>query len=576
MENNLIKQDIHAFFEMAPRAREKRLNSLALEEQLTLVLLSPWEKRNEIIISSRRAGELVQAIPAEELFWTVKAAGPEDSATILTLASPAQLQLFFDLDWWFKAEIKAEKVAAWLLLMFECARPALKEWLKWVMQKDVWLMAAAFSRFVSVVKRPDDMDIQEAKDLLPPFTIDNVYYLAFKNQKLAPLFSSLIGTMLEISPALYRDLFETMLGETPSHNLETAYRFRCGRLQDFGIPDYYDSLNIYLPMKPEEMHRISPEHFRQLPTHDEMPAFVPTLYVSGFPVLEKAVRVLAGDRVMERIVREITGIANKVMMADLIDLDDPEDLKDALEKTFSMLNLGMEYLAGKWSLPPEEILSSCFLEEIVRVGCRFLLSISTGAAQIAARDSASFLPYELREQLKAASRRPAMLFDDISTIEIHISSLDQLHKCRQRIRDAAFWCDFAEGLSPALPEWAEDVEWKKTNFLAVEEFTAEAALSTAAVNLVTRGRFEVRVLNGRDLSKFAEILAGVGVEKIVDEAASALKQVAARRADNEYDEDYLKTTMRSCLEKTVEDIEMLDSAERDGLRFLKAVLVETD
>lgn len=63
MENNLIRQDIHSLFEMTPKAREKRINTLSIEEQLTLVLFAPWEKRHEIICVSEQARHLVQAMP---------------------------------------------------------------------------------------------------------------------------------------------------------------------------------------------------------------------------------------------------------------------------------------------------------------------------------------------------------------------------------------------------------------------------------------------------------------------------------------------------------------------------------
>ncbi len=558
---------------MAPGAREKMINTLPVEEQLTLVLLAPWEKRNEIICSSRRAGDLVRAIPPEELFWTVKALGPEDSSTILSLASPAQLQLFFDLDWWSKAEIRAEKVVSWLLIMTECAKEGMKGWLKWILQKDVWLMASIFSGFVSVVKRPDDMDIQEAKDVLPAFTLDNVYYLSFKNQKLSPLFASLVGMILEISPGLYRDLFETMLGETVSHNLETAYRLRCGRLQDFGIPDYYDSLDIYLPMEPEEMHRINTEQFERLPVHIDMPPFVPTLYVSGFPVLEDAVRNLAGHRVMERIVREVTGIANKVMMADLIDLDDPEDMKDALKKTFSMLNLSMEYLGRKWSLSPAEILMSCFLEEIVRVGCRLLLPISSRAKEMAGKDAAKLLPYGMREQLKAASKRPAMLYDEATANEFYISSLEQLQECRNRVKSATCWCRILETLFPR-PSYREDINWKKTNFLAVEEFTAEAALFTAASNLLLVDRLDVRVLSDEKIQRLKDILADISVDETVNRTLSALERKATSLFESSEERSVIRALVGKSIKGGFNELKNLQAGDRGGMRFLKYILAE--
>ncbi len=572
MKNNLINQDVHAFFKMAPETREKRLSVLPLEEQLTLVLFAPWEKRHEIITSSPRARELVQALPPEELFWTVKATGPGDSTEILNLATPGQLQLFFDLDWWYKAEMRLEKIAAWLLIIFECSNEAVDTWLKWILQKDIWLIASILNSFIDVIKRPDDMDIQEAKDLLPGFTMDNVYYISFKKPKLAPLFASIIAKILEISPGFYRDVFETILWQTPSHNLETAYRLRCGRLLDHGIPDYYESLDIYLPLKPEQMHRMETSYLQRLPLGDQMPPFVPTLYISNYPLIETAIRKLAGTRGMERIVREITGIANKVMMADLIDMDEPTVLKDALAKTFSILNLGMDYLCEKWAMSPEQILESCFLEEIARVSAGLLLPISSRASEILKRGSSRFLPYVTREQLHAACHRPAMLYDGPDSEE-HISSIDQLQRAIQQIEKAWHWITVIECLRPEYTTWDHLVDWKKTNLVAVEELSADVAFCTSACHFLLDEGFKLTALTPNQLPSLKKRLQDIDTTQALENILTIMApddqgQKEALRAGGTID------MLRDSLDACFSEIRDIDVERSDNLPFLKTIMVK--
>ncbi len=575
MKNNLIEQDIHDFFKMAPDAREKRINALPVDKQLTLVLFAPWERRHEIITASERARELVQAMPAEELFWTVKAAGPEDSTIILNLATPGQLQIFFDLDWWHKAEIRPEKIAAWLLLLFQSSRQAIGSWLKWILQKDVWLIASVLSTFITVVKRPDDMDIQEAKDLLPGFTLDNVYYISFKKQKLAPLFATVIGQVLEISPGHYRDVLETMLWETRSHNIETAYRLRCGRLQDLGIPDYYESIDIYLPMKPEEMHETETAEHLHLPSDLEMPAFVPTLYISGFPVLEQGFRRLSGSGVMERLIRETTGVANKVLMADLVDLDDPAAMKKALEKTFHILNLGLEFLEIKWSKRPEEILASHFLEEIMRVSCNLLMPLSTKASELSKKDSSRFLPYETRELISAASHRPAMMYDSTSDTKVNIRSLSQLKNALEQMEMAALWCVVIEHMVPHYSIWSTDIDWKRTNFLAIEEFTAEAALCTSICNLMVKGKFQVRPVQPGDLPILKKILLKKDIKRAVSQIMDIIGPIA-EDINDQRKKDRLYQLIAQSIEECFSEIQQIPPNEAYDMRFIKTVVVELE
>ncbi len=505
---------------------EAQINSLNLEEQMSLVLMTPWEKRYEIITSSSQAKEIVSNMPVEELFWTVKATGIEDSAILLNLSTPEQLQFIFDLDWWHKDNLRPEKIAAWLLVMFELNEKGLYSWLKWLLRKDPWLLPAMLNEFVHVVKRPDEMDIQEAKDVLPPFTLDNVYYVDFKKKKLAPLFIKLISTLVELDPGVYRDVFETMLWETPSYNLETAYRLRCGRIGDFGIPDYYQSLDIYVPMELGQMHTTEAEKIlNSLPVSYEMPPFVPTLYVSGYPMLNEALRCLSGENIMERIIRETTGIANKVIMADQVDLDDPKQLKNALKKSFSLINLGMEKIMKESGREPASIITTHFMEEIVRLAAGLLLPVASRARKLITSHSFEVIPHHLKLYVEAASKRPAETFDSNTGETGPIVTISELEHLCQKIHEAETWQKIGRFLRPAPENWKEAFDWQNTNFMAPEEFAIDSALATSVANLLIQARFETLALDENALSRLMERLKelkGQPLDKILEDLLSPL------------------------------------------------------
>jgi len=323
------------------------------------------------------------------------------------------------------------------------------------------------------------------------------------------------------------------------------------------------------------MYRMKTADFQRLPAHDQMPPFVPTLYVSGFQILENAVIKLAGSRVMERIVREITGIANKVMMADLVDMDDPGSLRGAIEKTFSILNLGLDYLGEKWSLAPDEVLTSCILEDIVRVTCGLLLPLSTEALKLSQKDSSAFLPYDIREQLRAACHRPAKMYDSASTSKIYIVRLSQLHECVIRLEEARSWCMILEGLSTEFSSWGRKIKWHRTNFLAMEEFTAEAALCTAACNLAVTGKLQVRAVTGPDVLRLTRFLLDSDRQQTVNRIMNILSPLSESPKDSS-----ARHAVQKLLEKSLEDclseIRYLTPGESGRLRFLKTVLVDLE
>lgn len=512
MENNLR---LKGKKNITPKEPEF-INTLPIQEQISYILSSPWEKRHELIIASEKAAEIVASMPVEELFWTIKSTGIEDSGPILNLVTPEQLQFIFDLDWWHKAELRPEKIAAWLLILFELSVDALERWLKWILKKDPWLFPAVFNEFIQVVKRPDDMDIQEAKDTLPPFTLDNCYYIAFKKQKLAPLFANLITHILGISDGYYRDIFETMLWETPSSNLETAYRLRCGRIGDFGIPDYYDSLNIYVPIEIGQMHRIDLKNspISKLPLNLELPAFVPTLYINDYPVLEPVFRKIAGNRFVERIIREITGVANKVLMVDMTDLDDPDQLKNALKKTFSLLNLGLEYLSKELNISPEEALLTHFVEEIVRLSSKILLPISSRARELKKDRAFALLPHHLKDMLEEASKRPPLFLKDERNPS-PICSLSDLKKLKDIITLSEDWKRIAYFLSPPFETWQKEIDFKNTNLLAFEELSADIALSTAFCRLFLEAKFMFKPLQKDEIKRLKGKLDSIDIQNFI-------------------------------------------------------------
>ncbi len=555
---------------------ETQINTLDLPNQLNLVLTAPWEKRFEIISSSEQAGQIVANMPVEELFWTIKATGIEDSSIILSLATPEQLQFIFDLDWWHKDRLKSEKIAAWLLVMFELSVQGLRNWLKWILNRDPWLFPAILNEFITVVKRPDEMDIQEAKDRLPAFTLDNVYFIDFKKKKLAPLFIRLITDMVEMDAGKYRDILETMLWETPSHNLETAYRLRCGRIGDFGVPDYYQSLDIYVPISKEEMHVIELHNspLARLPVNYDMPAFVPTLYVSGYPALENAVRMLAGNPVMERIVRETTGVANKILMADLVDLDEPENLKMALEKAFSLINLGIEKLSELSGKAPEEILKSHYLEEIARFSSGLLLPFGDKARKITSGPYYKVLPHRLKDVVEAASLRPSMLFDISTGLPKSVKHLDELKRLEFLLSEASAWSKVVPFLEPSFEKWPSKIKWEETNFLAPEEFSVDSALATAVSHLITKSRFQVTPLDREELEALYERLSGMGKEETFGLLKELLEPLCAKDDSGLKEEELSETILPYLLEVFSELVTEGERAINEP-QYIKHILVKT-
>lgn len=552
MKKNLIEISERDFLSLPDIEAEKAFNSLAIEEQITVVLKSAWEERQKLILLSENAPAIVRNMPVEEFYWTVKASGPADSLPLLSMAEPPQLQFIFDMDWWKKDSLEPGRVISWLIMITEAGDENFRQWISWIRNKDDLIPPAILYPFIHVYKRPDDMEIEEAKDLLPAFTLDNNYFIAFKSDKLRPLLEIFINRLLEHSDGLYRDTMETILDMTASHITELSFRRRCGRLNDAGIPDYYEAISIYAPLTPEDTvkdHPINPDSLTGI-DNMVMPAFVPTLYMAEYPVLQEAVGGIAGTPVMERIIMEWVGVANKLLIAEHLDFDDPEVLKRGLGATSALLNAGLDILIHTYGGHPASHLGSVALEDLVRLANTGMKRLAQKAKGIfTPKWTLRYMPSSWQDRLSWLMNEPPMVWDSKLMTPAHVSSVKELQELEVLIEEAEKWLIILERITPPCSSWERTIDWGATNFLNDAGFTWDAALSTVFLNCITgEGPFMLPL-----------------AEKQVKDAARML----ALTLDTGNGEDHVRDVFDACMEDILAGTPL--SADDISLIFHKAV-----
>ena len=467
----------------------------------------------------------MRSLPVQELFWTIKATGPEDSLQTIAACSCDQLQFIFDLDWWEKDALRPDRITAWLILLFEAGEEAADRWFGWIMKKDPFLVPAIMRNFAKVQKRPGDMELEEAKDILYPFTIDNSYYIEF-SAKLEPLWTRVVMKLAELDPGFYRNTMETILTETATECTERAWRLRCGRLADFGLPDYFSALDIYAPLPPDRIRQAA-----RLPAwetdSEDMPAFVPTLYMSDFPAITTAMQELADSIHAGRIIREWTGVANKILMADRTDLDDPDSLKRALLKTAAMINLGLEVIIDHHiAARPDDILRTSPLEEIVRAAMWPLSRIRSRARKIASRIPRAFLPSIYSDRFLMLERHVPLAWDENRQEGIPFSGIEQVKDAMEMLAEIETWEKIMERLVPHWRNWKSAIAWEDTNFLTPSEFTWQHGLATALVNFMAEGSAVIVPVAPAVLENVQEIFLGKDTAAVLDRAAEEFASIS--------------------------------------------------
>ncbi|UKL14285.1 DUF6178 family protein [Dissulfurimicrobium hydrothermale] len=575
--------------EMPVDKAEALFNRLPLKDQATMVLGVPWERRQDLILMSKNARDLVRGMPAEELFWTIKAVGPQDALQIVDMAAPSQLQFIFDFDWWRKDNLVPEKIIAWLILLFEAGEETPGAWIRWISKQDETLLPLILRRFVQIQKRSDDLDLQEARDVLPAFTLDDVYFIAFKRDELAPLMSRFLNEIIAGSEGLYRDVMETILWETDAEGLETAFRLRNARLSDLGILDYYSSLDIYAPITQDQVRKIDDVGCDILGSNAEedlMPAFIPTLYMGDYPALREAVMGIAGSQAMERIIFEWVGAANKILMAENVDLDDLEAQRKTLLSVAAALNLAIELLAaGEKGAHPVDILRECVLEDLVRLANTKIRALRSRVRRMMDEGliSREFLhlpdSWEYLLEGLVVTPRPRFWDPDVGDY-VDFQGIAQVKQAEDRLNEIETWGLLMARIEPHWGVWRDTLSFKHTNFRQFRELTWQQALLTALANKALGGELVIRPVRGKDLMRLRDIWFGSGWKGegavpsgavVIEEAMSAVRPLAVKSG---VEIDTLHRMIVGMLNGFYDEIKgLVPDAEIDG-RFIAAVWTE--
>ena len=490
----------------SPKA-EETMRSLALKDQLELVLQTPWDLRERIILLSPQAELLVRALPPQELFWTLKAASPEEAVTLLSMASPSQLQFLFDLDCWQKDRLVLDRVLAWLVLMFEASEDVVARWLRHV---DFDLLVTIMKRLIQVFKKPDDVELAEARDWLPAYTLDDTYFVDFKLDKVEPLTRRLIEILMEIDPARYRDLMESVIWELPGEVEEMAYRWRRARLADAGVPDYFESIDVYAPLPPDQMRQVEPAYLPAPSEEAPPPAFLPALQLEGAELLSEALARITDWRQIDRLKRELAWLINKVLMVDVGNIDDVEEARRVLDKVAGYLNLGLEYLSGRQPEAAKKVLESYFLEDIFRVAQRLIVDLRRYAREIATREGLDarllrhldepYAAYLRGVMAKAAHEIMLYVPEKAGTAEEYrpFKSLEEVERVRRVLTEIAYWAPIIQKAFGTPPLWLAEIALKKTNLLEPGDIKWSTLILTALAYWLVHKEFKFVAVPQKD------------------------------------------------------------------------------
>ena len=235
----------------------RRLSELAPKERL------------EALVSAPVAKELVQSIPADELYSTIAEVGLADATELVHLASSEQFQAFLDLGAWSKDRIEARRAITWL----RAARvDDPHEFLAKVRALDVELLELVLLSATAVHDREAEPDFHPEGVAVE--TPDGKYLVEFtvEGAELSTM-RALVSGLIAEDPFHASRLFEAIRWELPSEIEETAYQLRQARLGDLGFPTLEEASAVFTFLEPgpaapeavvggQELEAARPDHLR--------------------------------------------------------------------------------------------------------------------------------------------------------------------------------------------------------------------------------------------------------------------------------------------------------------------------
>ena len=322
-----------------------RFNALPLEQQLRLVLDSYGQTRIELLKLSDRFEELVQALPPEEILLTVEEAEGEDLLAIVKATSMEQFTFLTDIRWWQQDEIDPQRVSGWLQLLVECGEEKILDWL---FNVDPELLVTVLKRSLSVIKCTEDFTPPEEAADEGIFTLDGLYYFKCFDQTLLPTWRKILMLYRSYDPEAFVSTMEAVIWENLIEVEQLAYHFRQSRLAERGFPDLDEALEIYTYIPRErqkDVLRGGPAVVRGDESLTPAPRY-PLKSQDHAVLLARALKQIGDQRIFEQFCYGLVAVANKVQVADGLELGHPESIRISARKTAGYINIALEELSG--------------------------------------------------------------------------------------------------------------------------------------------------------------------------------------------------------------------------------------
>src|SRR3989442_4463984 len=350
--------------------------------------LSPTtvKQRIEQLLAAPDSAALVQALSPVEYTVLLKAA-PDLRPFLLQLGHPEQIRTVLDLDCWHKDTLQSSRVLEWLEALQHSGEDICVQTLQALDSEMLSVVLHRHIRVNAALPSEEEEDPGPYDEVLS----NELYRVTFidpdspLNEHVAEFLRLLRMTDLD----LYYSLMQGTMWAEESDLEEWAYRWRTGRLQDEGIPDYHEALEAYHVIDVGPLYALSPGLLEPpgVPASAEESGRVPSYAWSLTPSGSLLAQALGGDftpATRERLCWEMVALCNKATVLDQIDFADTAAVRASLGRVHASVNIGLEYLSHHDPQQLVPLLTTRSLQSLCQIGFSLSMRLRQRASSLQA------------------------------------------------------------------------------------------------------------------------------------------------------------------------------------------------
>src|SRR5215470_12244990 len=348
--------------------------------------LSPTtvKQRIEQLLAAPHSAALVQALSPIEYTVLLKAA-PDMRALLLQLGHPEQIRTVLDLDCWHKDTLQSARILEWLEALQHSGEAVCAQTLQTLDSEMLSVVLHRHIRVNAALPSEEEVDPGPYDEVLS----NELYRIAFidldspLNERVSEFLRVLRLTDLD----MYHQLMQGTMWAQESELEEWAYRWKAGRLQDEGIPDYQEALDTYhvIAVEPLQSLPCGPLESPGVPVSAEESGLVPGYAWSLTPSDSFLAQALSGDfttATLERLCWEMVSLCNKAFVLDHVDFANTAAVRASLARVHAYVNIGLEYLSNHRTEQLVPLLTERSLVSICQVGFSLSMRLRQRASHL--------------------------------------------------------------------------------------------------------------------------------------------------------------------------------------------------